>query len=375
MIIIVKRELLMTGERVRKSNVELLRIVGMLMIVSYHYVIHGVVQSLWGGQNVYWNNGSIENKLLSSLFLPGGSVGVFIFFIITGYFQIDKDSFSLKRIICQIQYYGSLFMLIGMLTIILGIDLVEESICGYVINGIVAPVTTNIWWFGTSYVLLMLLSPYINNCYNKLNKTGICVLMIVSLVASILHQFIQSQYYMLVVPVFYYCIGATIRRWITVKKGNLTIKIVGVITSWLINSALLLLKLCPELMPGLVSNYIDYLNLVQIGIFVPLCGISIFILFLSLPNFYSKRINTIASTTFGVYLLHDSGIARQLIWNNILHVGQQFEDCYYFAYAIISILLVFVMGALFDRIRKRYIEPWQFKIWDLLKGIMFNNRA
>lgn len=36
----------MTGEIVRKSNVELLRIVGMLMVVSYHYVNHGVIQSI-----------------------------------------------------------------------------------------------------------------------------------------------------------------------------------------------------------------------------------------------------------------------------------------------------------------------------------------
>ncbi len=44
---------MIVGERVRKSNVELLRIVGMFMIVSYHYVIHGVVQSLWGGDKTY----------------------------------------------------------------------------------------------------------------------------------------------------------------------------------------------------------------------------------------------------------------------------------------------------------------------------------
>ena len=33
----------------RKSNIELLRVFSMLMIVSYHYAIHGIYQSLWGG--------------------------------------------------------------------------------------------------------------------------------------------------------------------------------------------------------------------------------------------------------------------------------------------------------------------------------------
>lgn len=135
-------------------------------------------------------------------------------------------------------------------------------------------------------------------------------------------------------------------------------------------------ELCPDLKPRFVRmSNIDYISLVRIGVFVPLCGIAIFILFLSLPDFYSNIINTIASTTFGVYLIHDSGIARQLIWNNILHVGRQFEDGYFLAYAIISILLVFVMGALLDWTRKRYIEPLQFKIWNKFKEIIIKDEC
>ena len=36
----------------RQSNIELLRIIAMLMIIAYHYLIHGIMQTLWGGNSI-----------------------------------------------------------------------------------------------------------------------------------------------------------------------------------------------------------------------------------------------------------------------------------------------------------------------------------
>lgn len=37
----------------RKSNIELLRIIAMVMIVGHHYAVHGVLHKLTGGGGIY----------------------------------------------------------------------------------------------------------------------------------------------------------------------------------------------------------------------------------------------------------------------------------------------------------------------------------
>ena len=73
----------------RKSNFELARIVAMIMIVANHLVGHGI-QHVSDANSAYqlWQTGSPINRLFASFFLPGGGVGVAIFFMITGYFLL-----------------------------------------------------------------------------------------------------------------------------------------------------------------------------------------------------------------------------------------------------------------------------------------------
>lgn len=71
----------------------------MIMILASHMVCHGI-QHCKETKVAYqiWNNGNMLNKLFVSFLNPGGMVGVACFFMITGYFMIEKTSFSLKRV-------------------------------------------------------------------------------------------------------------------------------------------------------------------------------------------------------------------------------------------------------------------------------------
>ena len=57
----------------RKSNFELMRIIAMLMIVASHLYAHGV-QHILEPEFAYkaWSIGNSVNRLLASLFIPGG---------------------------------------------------------------------------------------------------------------------------------------------------------------------------------------------------------------------------------------------------------------------------------------------------------------
>ncbi|MCQ4890923.1 hypothetical protein NE568_13795 [[Eubacterium] rectale] len=52
----------------RNSNFELIRIIGMLFIVSSHLAVHGVINTA----DVVWKDGSAVNKLFSSGLMAGG---------------------------------------------------------------------------------------------------------------------------------------------------------------------------------------------------------------------------------------------------------------------------------------------------------------
>lgn len=89
----------------RNSNIELLRIIAMLMIVAHHYVTDSL-------PSYYLSDG--PNKWLSELLYSYGKTGVNIFVLITGYYMVNM-SFSIKRplkIIGQVWFYSAMTLLV-----------------------------------------------------------------------------------------------------------------------------------------------------------------------------------------------------------------------------------------------------------------------
>ena len=97
----------------RSSNIELLRIIAMMMIVAHHFVYYGVQQNY--NPNISGEilaDGTMFNKIMSLSLLPGGVVGVAIFFLIAGYFGINSDSIHLNKIVIPTCIYSILGLLV-----------------------------------------------------------------------------------------------------------------------------------------------------------------------------------------------------------------------------------------------------------------------
>ena len=93
----------MHNKATRASNIELLRIVAMFMIISYHIILHCVnvqlvnLASIEKLQNGWFNNPLFYKQLLAlALMMPFGLVGNAIFIMISGYFLADKEIDMLK---------------------------------------------------------------------------------------------------------------------------------------------------------------------------------------------------------------------------------------------------------------------------------------
>ena len=85
----------------RSTNLELFRIISMLLIVAHHYVVNsGMMESMWE------HPGSFRS-LFFFLFGAWGKIGINCFVMITGYFMC-KSQITLKKflkLILQIEFY------------------------------------------------------------------------------------------------------------------------------------------------------------------------------------------------------------------------------------------------------------------------------
>ena len=101
----------------------------------------------------------------------------------------------------------------------------------------------------------------------------------------------------------------------------------------------------------------------------PILALCLFTTFEKLNIGQVKFINKIASTTFGVYLIHDSMIGRQVFWYSIFKVDSfQYNQMLFPLYAIITIVLVFSICSLIDYCRIRFVEPSITRCENILIG-------
>ena len=133
--------------KVRNSNLELLRIIAMLMIISYHAVVHGgfdsKIEKLW-------------SKIWFEEFSLWGKAGVNMFCLLMGYFGCSR-TFSLKRLL-KVELKTVLYSCLGFLiAIIVQIPLAVTEILKSVF-----PVIFDHYWFITAWVAVYCISPVLN---------------------------------------------------------------------------------------------------------------------------------------------------------------------------------------------------------------------
>ena len=365
----------------RISNIELLRIIAMFMIVASHLACHGV-HHCNDSINAYkiWQAGSTFNKIFVSFLTPGGMIGVACFFMITGYFNIEKNSFSLKKVVLQGSFYGLFSVLLLVVAKIMKYnfeDIDFSVLFSTAVKSIFVPITNgNVWWFLTAYVYLMLLTPFLNRVAQKLNKKGyLFFILFVWLVVYSLDGTLFGLYWSVQRGVLFYLIGGYIKINIDVKrfkaksKEKIILTLVAVL-SWVVDFAAMFVtdgkRYIVNNKPGNIMDTISVVfgNGFILAIPVVICSISIFVLFLSF-EFENKFVNNIAKTTFGVYLIHDSVFARSFIWHGILKVDTVlYKSGLFPVYAMCSIVAVFIICSFIDMIRLKFIETHMINVVD-----------
>lgn len=344
----------MVKNKCRNSNIEILRIIAMLFIVVSHYCSHNGITaySLPIGANRF---------LLNILVL--GNIGVILFILISGYFLIDYDKFSLKKLlklVLEVWFYSAIIYVICCLS-----GLTKLSIRELALNFI--PITSKRYWFATCYVVLYIFHPFINRFLKSLSKKEYQLFLIISLILfSFIPTFLTStaNFYGndLIQFLLFYSIGAYIRKYdldFLTKKKNVYLLMASSVTLILSVIVINLLSMkIPSL--GMYANQFYERHSIVAIIF----SVSLFKFFIFCKPFYNRFINTISATMFGVYLIHDNNYIRYLLWHDIAHSGEYVLSNWLLLHVVLCVSLVFIVCIIIELTRKNLIEKPLFNKFD-----------
>lgn len=88
-----------------------------------------------------------------------------------------------------------------------------------------------------------------------------------------------------------------------------------------------------------------------------------FLFFKNIKIPYSKVINSIAASTFGVLLIHaNSDAMRQWLWKDVVDCIGHYEDRFMPVYSTVCVVSIFVICVLIDIIRINIIEKPFFRL-------------
>lgn len=333
----------------RNSSIELLRIISMIMIVSCHFATHGGYlfdASTLSIPRFWWN--FIE---------MGGNFGVDVFVLISGYFLVKSNGrvFNLKRVLKfwgQVIFYSiSIYIVFGLLGI---------SEWGGITSLIKAcfPFTFRSWWFASTYFVLYIIHPFLNMLLQKLDKFTYQKLLIMVLILwCVIPTFTLSSFESndLLWFITLYCVSGYIRLFgLNEKYERKHYLIFWLIVSLLRYLSCVVLILIGTRLPFAASHTLFFYG--QKSILTFLSALALFMYFEKTNIGYSKVINSIASATFGVYLIHDSKIIRSFLWLDIFRNAQYQESIMIIPYSIIVVSLVYVVCTIIELIRQKVFE-------------------
>lgn len=339
-------------KKVRDSKIELLRIVSMLMIIGHHYALYGVKQVLKCANLVY-SEGSCFNKIFTEFLIPGGVVGVSIFFIISGYYGYNSKRNNYRKILEETIFYSTACIIVGLLLDILDIYNIRDvaSIKNLLIGGIFLPLGSSAYWFVSVYFIILLIKPVLNDFLENLGyRQFVVYLVLFWLVEYGLSGYICATYFAVTKGILFYCVGAFTKKYQSKLRFSKGIFLsVGIIT-WILYA---------------VGNYyidnyqqaITFIDCLNMYVWGPLSAITLFLWMIQCKEFCNEIINKVGGCMLAVYLIHDNKILRVYIWDNLFKVStKQYQSVAFPVFALITITIVLLVGVFCDLIKKKYIN-------------------
>ena len=345
----------------RNSNLELLRILAMIFIVVFHLARHG-----FDGVPFPLSN---PKSIFLYFFATLGKLGVDIFIIISAYFMI-KQKFTFRKLLIlggEVYFYSiaCLIIFILFLTPLTPISIQD------IINSIL-PISHG-YWFIADYIVLMLLSPFLNRAINKLTKQDFLKLLTLTFIIWIIYPTFTGDCFGISEMIMFfvlYLIGSFIRLHVNIDKINMKKIILLCLFSLIITTFLFgFFDSVPSLNQLTFFNKETSIIKRANSMFIVINAITLFLIFLKRKEFSNKYINYISGSVLGVYLIHSNVFVWPWLFRSFLHVQTRINSPNLFIFCIVSTILIYLVCTGIDIVRRITLE----KLWIWIIDNKLNN--
>lgn len=328
------------------------------------------------------------NKIITDWLHIGGQIGVGCFILISGYFMVEQD-ISAKKIL---KLTGEVwFYTIGIWVVWIIYNLYQNdiSLIGCIKEGRFAffPILTSHYWFVSAYIILMIISPYLNKLIFMLNHKEyrnflVSTIMIFVVLQGGFPQIFPGISDGRLIPVFImYFIAGYIKRFRTEKKNNAKKHFsMAIIFYILLFTSFYLITFIGVKYDNQSILSLRYFYRVLNSPFIVVICTELFIGTIESEIVYSKVINEMAGCTFGVYLIHSNRWMNGFL-RKCFPIYMEHRSIYVLLYSILAVITIYVCctiidfvrnrtaGKLWNKILDRYLANMQTKLLNSIKII------
>lgn len=310
----------------RNMTVEYLRVIFIFLIVLLH-----ILWKDYGGIYLMPSNQSTEAYIQLGL-TNLTSIGVTGFILISGYYGVKLKISRILFLWIQTTTYALASVLV--ISIFFGGSFIKKTVD--------APLMLfdGGWWFVTDYLVLMLLSPFLNAGLDILNKRQL--LFIIWVISFIMYgaEWFHAKDASMPLLLFFntYLVGRFIKLYPInfVLKFKYPIFIIGL--SLLIVEPMILHAIGLDGKMKFVSGNFNVLVLIT----------DISLLQICLSHQKNGKGNFLTRNVLAIYLIHESEIGRRILHENIFYDGRTID----FVFILAIVVFVVVASVLIEEVRR-----------------------
>lgn len=330
----------MPGKTTRGSNLELLRILCMLLIIGDHLT----------GQSGIADYTTLLSSFAFCLIGCGSRIACSVFVLIGGWFLCEQP-YKTRR---PLSLWLSLWLYTVPVTLLC--KLAGLDVSWGALRWAALPASTRQLWFISDYLLLLLCVPLLNRLLRGLSRPAHRGLLAVLAVPLIVYPTlfgengaVSDTAWMFL---YEYLLIAYLRRWPDNRLAHLLQHRAAALGLGLglplLNTILRAVLETSGLTDGKAFQYMAYYRTALGALPNLLAALALFYLFRGLDLGCVRWVNALAGTTLGVYILHQVPAFRGFLWNGLLQAEAHHGSV---GYTLLAILAVFLGCAAVDALR------------------------
>lgn len=334
----------------------------MFLIVAHHLQVHSV-HSFEEDENEIPIH--VFNKNFFNILFVGGKVSVNIFLLLSGYFLKGKGIklASLLRTWIQAIVWSYILFFLACLR--------RHELTRWDCIKSLFPVSTYSYWFVSSYIAAMLLSPGTAVVSENTSELDLLIILVTQfLVMSALswNQYAFSHVFWFV---YVSLLGASMRRFesrlYVIRTSAILVAFLAVAS--VVVGSVLYFTVHPEIQWARDRGGATALTADMNSPCALFLAILSFLLF-SRMKFQSNIINILASCTLGVYFIHDNDLWRETLWHDIIRSHEYQSSTFLATYSVVSVTTLYCVCSLLEFTRQMLMKNIELSLASRLQRLL-----